>query len=1219
MKNKCLLYNEIYEFAEGVFGMIYISNIKKEDNETYLFLPMSEVEQVKWLLLFAGCKEDDFHIYPRYSILKNKVEILKNISKEDIELEIDTMYGDESFLVKKTPAVLVSHFNKEQLFHAFKKIILDREIDPHYLEHLKKKQKEEKKQYYRELYVVKKGRKPWIYLHWLDAYRQIRGLKNVEFASFSYWTNIPDYDITGAPEEGGFVFALKEAEDYFFGENKPEKMPDWFFEYEDEFEDIDDFDEFSKEETSEIEEQEDEYAYQEPSYPAFEMEENEKQKINETPMFELAEKSAELGIALSASIVGQDSAIKKMENAYFNLLRREMMNEKNKGPRGVFLFAGPPGVGKTYMAQLFAEFHQEKFRRFDMSGYSHDGSVVGIVGLDGQYKGARPGEFTNFVKNNPNGIVLFDEIEKAHPDVIRLFLRVLDEGVCIDECDKEEIDCSGCTIIFTTNAGKQLYVDANDENLTELPDSVIIDALAKDINLETRTPYFPPEMISRLSSHTIVMFNHLSSDVIYKLVKKDVETHLKKTEGIYHIDVSQGSSIITQTIMYSIASNIDARKASKLAGRIIDKEIYEFVSMLKERGEHTDIERITWRIKSADNTDVLQMYQQEKDAVVVVFGDKNGEIQCASEHENITIKSVCSLDALREILQKENVCCAFIFYEYGLGLTENKLSLIDVPSRGRGAWMAIQKENKDIPTYILTNETVGHIYSRSERLAFQAKGILDFVEIKSFSEKLDEVCAACTCRKNVKKMISKRQVLNYHTSKTYDTHSKSGEIVFCDLKFEQVIEAEDKSAFLSAVERPNLTWDDIYVANDVKEELIYFINYLTNPVEYKKLGLRTPKGALMYGPPGTGKTSLAKIVAAESGMNFIVTTGADLLQGGSIAVEKVFRQARKYAPAVLFVDEIDAIGMSRNYGTVNVALNTLLTEMDGFAKLNDKPVFVMAATNMGKSLDSALRRRFDREFEVGLPDEYGRLWILSRSIEKHRDKFALSKEAIRSFVDRSYGLSIAMLGNIIEAALREAVRKSEKITDEMLDDVFEKILHGDAKVNVSKEDIIHTARHEAGHAIIHLYYGNEPEYMSVVSRSGFNGYVLAKNKNSHPTREDLLHRICAALGGRAAEMEFGYGRTPGASADIEFATKIAEDMVCRYGMYEEEVGLAVISAENIHNYPEAHKLVNQILMEQLSTAKEIIRKKKHIVEKMADAVCAKKYLTKADLIEIYNS
>ena len=317
------------------------------------------------------------------------------------------------------------------------------------------------------MYVVKKGRKPWIYLHWLDAYRQIRGLKNVEFASFSYWTNIPDYDITGAPEEGGFAFALKEAEDYFFGENKPEKMPDWFFEYEDEFEDIDDFDEFSKEETSEIEEQEDEYAYQEPSYPAFEMEENEKQKINETPMFELAE----LGIALSASIVGQDSAIKKMENAYFNLLRRELMNEKNKGPRGVFLFAGPPGVGKTYMAQLFAEFHQEKFRRFDMSGYSHDGSVVGIVGLDGQYKGARPGEFTNFVKNNPNGIVLFDEIEKAHPDVIRLFLRVLDEGVCIDECDKEEIDCSGCTIIFTTNAGKQLYVDANDENLTELPDS----------------------------------------------------------------------------------------------------------------------------------------------------------------------------------------------------------------------------------------------------------------------------------------------------------------------------------------------------------------------------------------------------------------------------------------------------------------------------------------------------------------------------------------------------------------------------------------------------------------------------------------------------------------------------------------------------------------------------------------------------------------------------
>ena len=203
-------------------------------------------------------------------------------------------------------------------------------------------------------------------------------------------------------------------------------------------------------------------------------------------------------------------------------------------------------------------------------------------------------------------------------------------------------------------------------------------------------------------------------------------------------------------------------------------------------------------------------------------------------------------------------------------------------------------------------------------------------------------------------------------------------------------------------------------------------------------------------------------------------------------------------------------------------------------------------------------------------------------------------------------MSPAKLENIVEAALREGIRSNAIVDDEMLDAVFEKCRYGEENTKDSEKEIRHTAYHEAGHALIHLHYGNVPDYMSVVARENFNGYVKPEKVGEHPSKEKLLQIICMSLGGRAAEQEAGYGLTPGASGDLQQATDLAKQMVCLYGMYEQEVGLAVISEEELLHFEKARLVINRILSEQLQQARQIIRNEREMLDTLVQKVLSSK-------------
>lgn len=560
-----------------------------------------------------------------------------------------------------------------------------------------------------------------------------------------------------------------------------------------------------------------------------------------------------------------------------------------------------------------------------------------------------------------------------------------------------------------------------------------------------------------------------------------------------------------------------------------------------------------------------------------------------------------------------------IDYAYGLRGLEACMSIVDVKTTGSNAFDSVKKEEASLPVYLLKNDE-RYRYSDSEKRLLLGKGAEGFIGEEELTKQITQAYFDICCQNAMETLSVRHQVLTYSTRKEISADKTAAKIIFYNLKLEMAVDAEDKESLISEELRPDKKWTDVYVSPDIKKELEFFINYLKNPKEYARTGARVPRGALMLGLPGTGKTSLAKVVASESKVNFLSISADELLNAGSAKVHHVFAVARKYAPAVLFIDEIDAIGMTRTKTGANSVLNALLTEMDGFKRLDSKPIFVMAATNL-KGIDSALARRFDRTFVVGLPDENGRRWILEKLLAAHEEWFSISGKEKDSIVERSDGLSAADLENIIEMALREGIRNGKAVSDELLDEMFEMHNHGEKREQSSEKEVEHTACHEAGHAMIELAYGRCPEYMSVVARADFNGYVKQEKMSEHPTKERLLQQICTCMGGRAAEMEFGYGITPGASADLRMATNVAARMVCEFGMYEEEIGLAVITEEEYKTDKKAKELVNKILKEQLEAAAKIIAENKSVLRKLVDAVLKneQKFLTQKDIMDIYKS
>ena len=361
-----------------------------------------------------------------------------------------------------------------------------------------------------------------------------------------------------------------------------------------------------------------------------------------------------------------------------------------------------------------------------------------------------------------------------------------------------------------------------------------------------------------------------------------------------------------------------------------------------------------------------------------------------------------------------------------------------------------------------------------------------------------------------------------------------------------------------------ITFDDVAGVDEEKAELQEVVDFLRNPQKFTQIGAKIPHGILLSGPPGTGKTLLAKAVAGEADVRFLSISGSDFMEMyvgvGASRVRDLFDQAKKIAPAIIFIDEIDAVGRKRGSGMGGghdereQTLNQLLVEMDGFGRTEG--VIVLAATNRPDILDPALLRpgRFDRQIYVGVPDAKGRQEIL----KVHAKNKRLGEDVdLKTVALATAGLTGADLSNLLnEAAILAARDNRPVLTMEDLDQAMMKIMAGPEKrsrVRLQK-DLRLTAIHEAGHAVaMHSLPTHDPVHqISIIPRGQALGltWTTPKEDSDHLTRNEMFERIVGLLGGRVAEALFLNDISTGASNDIDRASKLARDMVGRYGMCE---------------------------------------------------------------------
>ncbi len=371
------------------------------------------------------------------------------------------------------------------------------------------------------------------------------------------------------------------------------------------------------------------------------------------------------------------------------------------------------------------------------------------------------------------------------------------------------------------------------------------------------------------------------------------------------------------------------------------------------------------------------------------------------------------------------------------------------------------------------------------------------------------------------------------------------------------------------------TFDDVAGEDEEKEELKEIVEFLKNPQKFRDLGARIPKGFLLVGPPGTGKTLLAKAVAGEAGVPFFSISGSDFVEMfvgvGASRVRDLFDQAKKAAPCIIFIDEIDAVGRQRGAGLGGghdereQTLNQLLVEMDGFS-LNEG-VIVIAATNRPDILDSALLRpgRFDRQVLVDAPDVKGREEIL----KVHSKGKPLAQDVNLGILAKTtVGFTGADLENLVnEAALRAAKNGQKEITMFDLEESIMKVIAGPEKKTrvVTEKERKLTAYHEAGHAVVSkmLPTQDRVHQISIIPRGRAGGYTLSlpKEDASYTSKTEMCEEIVSLLGGRAAEKLFLDDISTGASNDIERATAIAKNMIVKYGM-SDSLGTRTFGSSN---------------------------------------------------------
>ena len=982
---------------------------------------------------------------------------------------------------------------------------------------------------------------------------------------------------------------------------------------------------------------------------------------------ELTRRIRQMRYTLLSNVHGQDHVVHAFAEGMFSSEVLAAADEKRRRPRAIFIFAGPPGVGKTFLAEQAAEALQIPYKRFDMSSFSDHQSYMNLIGFERSYQGAKPGTLTGFVKENPHSILLFDEVEKAHLNTIHLFLQILDAGRLADKYMDEEIAFKDTIIIFTSNAGRSLYEGDQKQNAAGVPRKTLLNALETEKNPQTGQPFFPAAICSRMATGWPLLFNHLQAHDLEKISAGEFKRFCGLFEKQYDIRVD-ADRLLATPLLFAEGGQADARTLRAQTELFFKNEIFKLCRLFNEdtfEAALGNLDSIHFKVETEKlPDDVVPMFQNPEKPELLLFTDPLFAELCRDRMPGYIIHQTQNAEEAFKLAGEREL--RFVLLDIAspqkddFGLDATRMQLEEPAGQEQGTMFAfdnvpmaagslhkgtrffrdMRERLPEIPVYLLESDSF-RIDSELE-MSFVRAGARGKLHRPSndfgvFEDDVKTICQQLYLQQVAARLSAERKVLYYETAPIFSKDKRSVVIRLRDLSLKRALSADDSGEVLDDVEKPKIRFDEVIGAGEAKEELKFFIDYLKNPKKFSAQGLKPPKGVLLYGPPGTGKTLLAKAMAGESDVAFIPAVASAFVtkwQGsGPEAVRTLFKRARRYAPAIIFIDEIDAIGRARTGSDTGhgeeMALNALLTEMDGFSVDPKRPVFVLAATNFdveeGKggmgTIDAALARRFDRKILVDLPNKDDRRKYIQMMLKKNKTH-TVTDTMVERLAGRSTGMSLANMASVLELANRMAVKKQSPLNDELLDEAYELTRHG-AQKDWGHEYLERVARHESGHAYMCYLAGNTPSYLTIVARGGHGGYMEHSDADNSPlqTKEALIGRIRTALGGRAAEVVY-YGEkdgvSTGAAGDLEQATRVARAMICNYGM-DDEIGMAVLSQEEATRGPLAGKInerVSRIIRNEMDETVKTIAGAKPRIDRMVSALLEKNKLTREEMESI---
>ncbi len=949
---------------------------------------------------------------------------------------------------------------------------------------------------------------------------------------------------------------------------------------------------------------------------------------------------------LRAKVRGQDHAVRAFAEGWFNAEILDRADEKRRRPKAVFLFAGPPGMGKTYLAEQAAEAVELPFKRFDMSTYSTDMAVEQLSGFRKSYRSASPGDLSGYVEKNPRSFLLFDEIEKVHPTALLLFLQILDAGKMWDQYHERDVSFRDTIIVFTTNAGRNLYEADPEADFSALSARTIINALQTDVNPVNGKPFFPAAICSRLASGTVLMFNYLKSHDLETICRGELERSGELFFRQHGIRVTVDDKV-PSLLMYREGGIVDARSLRAQTELFFKNELMKCLELYRSdniRALPAGVKTVHFAAEEWETLAALHpMFRKEAQPEVLLFGNNGlghtlqkrlpGYRWSMSERPEEALAVLAEKDVQLVLIDpapsevwadhRENTSMHFDHIPEGASVLRNVR-----------AFLRLMKERlPHVPVWLL--ERAHFPIDEQLELALIRSGVRGKLDVRSssageYQRVLDRTLAQIHLQAIAGEMKAKRQILSFETA-PQEVRNQQTLVVRCrNYRLRQAVDADD-AAVVDQAERPDVRFADVIGAESAKEELKFFAEFLMHPKKYIAKGMKMPKGVLLYGPPGTGKTLLAKAMAGECGIAFLSATASNFVGQytgtGPAAVRKLFEQARRYAPAIVFIDEIDAIGRTRTGGTgahaEEVTLNTLLTEMDGFRADPRRPVFILAATNFKVQegvggpgyIDPALVRRFDRKICVDLPDRKERVRLLKMLCGKQKN-CTVSDKMLELIAGRSLGMSPAILTNVVNHAARMAQRTGKPMDDAMLEEAFETSVHGEAK-EWGCGTLTRVAWHEAGHAYMYWKNGHVPAYVTIVARGSHGGYMQHEESEAAAplkTRDELLANIRVALAGRAAEvLYYGtvQGLSTGVSGDLKSATDTARRLLCEYGM-DDELGLICIGEKDLQCGElamQVHRRTAALLREAFRETLDLLTAERPRLERLVQALLEKNRLT----------